>query len=180
MYSVFKPFPKLNTKRLLLRLNNLKDAKDIFEIYGNKTVCDCSDLNIQTSINDAKRYVNNNLKNYHLNKCYTFVVELKAENKVIGTVSIIETTYNYKIISIGYSFNPNYHNKGYATEALEVFLDFCFNTLKTERVEAKVLLNNEPSIKLLKKLGFNKDALLKKGALYKNGTVDVFLFSKTA
>ena len=99
-------------------------------------------------------------------------------NKVIGTVSITQCSYNYKIVQIGYSFNKNYHKKGYATKAVNAFVEFCFEKLNTERVEAMVLIDNIPSIKLLEKLGFKNEGLLKKGGMLDGKAKDVFMFAK--
>ena len=174
----FKPFPKLNTKNLSLQINSLKDITDIYEIYKEKEVCKYSDILVYTDKLDALKYVLTNLNNYRKNCCYTFTVKLKEINKVIGTITITQHSYNYKILQIGYSFNKNFHKKGYATEALLCLMDFFKNTLKTERVEALVLPQNAASINLLLKLGFKKESTLIKGAILENTTKDVYMFAK--
>ena len=68
---------------------------------------------------------------------------------------------------------------GYATEAVGALCGFCFQKLGTERLEAKVMCENLPSERLLLRLGFKKEAMLKKGAVCKGKTVDVNLFSLT-
>ena len=180
MYKVyFKPFPKLKADNLILRLNKLYDIKDIYEIYKDPDVCKYSDITPYTSISDAIYYCTNNLKNYYFkNKCYTFVVEETSLKKVIGTITITQASYDYKILQIGYSFNKTFHKKGYATKALTAFLDFCFNNLNSERVEALVLPQNIASIKLLEKLKFKNEALLEKGAMHQGQSKDVYMFAK--
>ena len=161
----------------MLRLNRLGDIRDIYEIYKDKEVCKYSDIAAYTSISDAFVYYKNNIKNYFNNKCHSFVVEDTALNKVIGTITITQASYNYKILQIGYSFNKSFHKKGYATKALTAFLDFCFNTLNTKRVEALVVPQNEASIRLLERLGFTNEATLKNGAILHGNTTDVYMFS---
>ena len=179
MYSLyFKPFPKIKVGNLLLRFNKFRDIKDIYEIYKEKDVCKYSDILVYDSISDARYYFFNNIKKYINNCCYSFMVEDTNINKVIGTVSITQCSYNYKIVQIGYSFNKNYHRQGYATKAVNAFVEFCFEKLKTERVEAMVLVDNMPSIKLLEKLGFKNEGLLKKGGLLDGKAKDVFMFAK--
>ena len=178
MYSLyFKPFPKILAEGLILRLNKFCDIKDIYEIYKDKEVCKYSDITPYTSISDAFIYYKNNIKNYFNNKCYSFVVEDVTLKKVVGTITITQASYNYKILQIGYSFNKSFHKKGYATKALTAFLDFCFNTLKAKRVEALVIPENEASIKLLQRLGFTNEATLKNGAILRENAVDVYMFS---
>ena len=179
MYKMyFKPFPKIKADNLLLRFNKFRDIKDIYEIYKEKEVCKYSDILVYDSIYDARYYYFNNLKKYLKKCCYSFMVEDTNINKVIGTVSITQCSYNYKIVQIGYSFNKNFHKKGYATKAVSAFIEFCFNKLETERVEALVLPENIASIKLLEKLGFKNEGLLKKGAMHNGNAKDVFMFAK--
>ena len=179
MYSIyFKPYPKIKTDNLLLRLNKHKDIRDIYEIYSDKEVCKYSDITPYDDMSDARFYYFNNIKKYFKNCCYSFVVEETSIKKVIGTVTITQCSYNYKIVQIGYSFNKNYHKKGYATKAVSAFCKFCFDRLETERVEALVLPENIPSIKLLEKIGFVNEGLLKKGAMHNGSAKDVYMFAK--
>jgi ribosomal-protein-alanine N-acetyltransferase len=60
---------------------------------------------------------------------------------------------------LGYAFNRKYWGKGYATEAASAILQFGFETLKLHRVGATVLPNNFGSIRVLEKLGFQREGV---------------------
>lgn len=47
------------------------------------------------------------------------------------------------------------------TEALDAILDLGFNKMELNRIEAVVMPENSASIKLLEKLGFHNEGLLK-------------------
>lgn len=51
---------------------------------------------------------------------------------------------------------PACRRKGYATEALELLLDYGFENFKLSKVTAPILYFNEPSKALFEKLGFKK------------------------
>ena len=58
-------------------------------------------------------------------------------------------------------FYADFHGKGYATEASRVLLEYVFNSLKLNRVEAYAPPENVASQNELRKLGFSKEGLKK-------------------
>jgi len=56
-------------------------------------------------------------------------------------------------VEIGYQIMPDYQNRGYATEGVELLLAFAFQK-GVEKIEAEVLKSNLPSMRVLEKLGF--------------------------
>lgn len=55
---------------------------------------------------------------------------------------------------LSFYIGKDYQNKGYAGEALKIFLEHVFNRLNLYRLEAEAYEYNNPSIKLLEKAGF--------------------------
>jgi ribosomal protein S18 acetylase RimI-like enzyme len=64
-------------------------------------------------------------------------------------------------VTIGYIIDPAFHQKGIATEAVSAMLDFCFSELRLHRVQAFIHLDNIASRKLVEKLGFRSEGLLR-------------------
>jgi len=64
--------------------------------------------------------------------------------------------------NIGYDLKPEYWNRGYMSEALNEVLDFGFNKLEINRIEAEVMRGNKGSERVLSKLDFKKKGFLKK------------------
>ncbi len=60
-----------------------------------------------------------------------------------------------------------YRNKGYATEALELLLDYGFKNFDLKKVTAPILYFNEPSIAVHKKLGFKESKRKGKDIIFK-------------
>lgn len=82
-------------------------------------------------------------------------VRLKKSDMLIGYVSLsgLEKSGEF---NIGYCFNFKFHNKGYATESCQALIDYAFMNLKAERLVTGTANENQPSCKLLKKLGMSK------------------------
>jgi ribosomal-protein-alanine N-acetyltransferase len=64
-------------------------------------------------------------------------------------------------VAIGYIIDPAYLQKGIATEAVSAMLDFCFGELGLRRVQAFIHPDNTASRKLVEKLRFRAEDLLR-------------------
>jgi len=79
---------------------------------------------------------------------------------IIGTVGFhnIKKTIYY-CCDIGYKMDIGYWNRGYATEAVRGCISIVCDELDLHRVNAYVLPENQASIRLLNRLGFNDEGL---------------------
>lgn len=59
-------------------------------------------------------------------------------------------------IDVGYCFHASAHGRGYAFESISALLEFLESTGAVNRFTAGTALDNIPSVKLLKKLGFEQ------------------------
>ncbi len=85
-----------------------------------------------------------------------WVITLKDEPKLIGTIVYWNIVKEKDQAEIGYEMLPQYHGKGVMHEALLKVIDFGFNTLGLKTIVAEPKANNQPSVKLLEKCGFVK------------------------
>ena len=65
--------------------------------------------------------------------------------------------------------NPDYHGRGYGTEAAGRVVRFGFEVLSLHRIEAKFMKGNDASLHVIEKLGmrfegYRHDAMLVKGS----------------
>lgn len=148
------------TDRLILRLLHERSAPDVLDFYKrNKNVFE---------IWEPDRPQNFYTVEYQaaLLKCeFELAVKMNAvrfwifsktqPDKIIGTVSFQNVLRSvFQSCSIGYKLDPDYWHQGYATEALQTAISVVFREFKLHRIEALVLPENEPSIRLLECLGF--------------------------
>ncbi len=84
----------------------------------------------------------------------------KDPTHIIGTVSFsgISRTDD-KSCRIGYKLDANHTGKGYATEAIQCLLPELHKHLYIHRVEADILLENAPSLRLIERLGFTYEGV---------------------
>ena len=84
-----------------------------------------------------------------------YVYEKTDPKRIIGTISFHHIVRGFSnSCEIGYKFSSEVHHRGYATEALTKVLEVIFYELQLHRVQAWVLPDNAPSIRLLERVGF--------------------------
>lgn len=94
---------------------------------------------------------------------------LKDSNLYIGNVYLTDINYiNRSANSHVLIGNKEYWGGGYAKEALSLMLDFAFNERGLNRVSAHVLESNIASIRMLQKIGYQIEGVLRE-SVFKNG-----------
>lgn len=83
-------------------------------------------------------------------------ISVKGDPEVIGRVSFFNFAYGGMMsCACGYHLDKDHTGKGYMTEALKGAMAFVFDEYKMHRIEAFILPENEPSINLVRRLGFH-------------------------
>jgi len=173
----FKDFPKLETERFILRKGVVDDSKDLFELYSNENVVKYLPLKLFDSIEDAIGEINWYEKIFKEQIGLRWVIEETMTQKVIGTCGYLNYEKEHNRIEIGYDLKPEYWGKGIMQEALSKIIHFAFTSMKINKIEAKIEPENKSSIKLLEKLGFYKEGVLRQHEFEKGKYVDLAIFS---
>jgi [ribosomal protein S5]-alanine N-acetyltransferase len=154
--STFLKDQMIDTERLILRPFKKDDYRDYHE-YMSVPETYRFERGAPITVKEAKKFC----KEWASRKTVNFwAVELKETGRVIGNVSFFpEGPPDFRTWSIGYIFNPLYHNKGYATEAARGVIRHAFTELKVHRITAGCSPENTPSWKVLEKCGMRREAL---------------------
>ena len=110
----------------------------------------------------------------------TYVIELaEPEPRIIGDIMIhIEDGWAQAEVldaakdvqaELGWALDPAYARRGYAFEAVSGVIDTCFGTLGLRRVHAGCFTANEPSWRLMEKLGMRREEASRKSGLHRSG-----------
>jgi RimJ/RimL family protein N-acetyltransferase len=73
------------------------------------------------------------------------------------------------LVEIGYVLDPAYAGQGYATEAVSEELRVCFEELGIRRVIAQCFADNEPSWRLMERLGMRREQHTRQDSLHRDG-----------
>ena len=108
-----------------------------------------------------------------------FIIEKKDGSKIgfIVHFHVLHLGTGTKQLEIGYSLVPDERGKGYGTEALEIMVDYLFLSKEVTRIQAETDLRNLASQKILEKVGFNKEWILRKNFFLRGEYRDCYLYS---
>lgn len=171
-----KPFPEIKTNRLHLKEIKNTHLEDIFKIYKDEKVTKYYDLLPLTELSEAKKEIEFFRNRFKENTGIRWGISYLNQSEIIGTVGFNKIIDHHKG-RIGYDLQSRHWGKGIMTEALEAILNYGFNSLELNRIEAEVMIGNVASEKLLTKLHFQKEGILSDWMYWNNRYYDISMYS---
>ena len=144
----------LETHRLLLRRLSVDDAGFILTLLNEPSfIQNIGDRGVRT-IEDARAYIlKGPVASYEKYGFGLWLVETKDSGTHIGICGLLKREV-LEDVDIGYALLPEFWSKGYALESASAVLSYARAELRLKRVLAVVNANNQSSIRLLEKIGF--------------------------
>jgi [ribosomal protein S5]-alanine N-acetyltransferase len=148
--------PTLRGQRLTLRQLERDDASALFEILSDREVMRFWSSGPHTDVDETRRYIAWNADCDAEHICWAITHD---GTTALGWVILIpRRTRNYEI---GYILGRSYWGQGYVYEAASLALDFAFSNLSARRISADTDPENNASIRVLQKLGFQREGFLR-------------------
>jgi [ribosomal protein S5]-alanine N-acetyltransferase len=170
-------FPILETERLRLREITQDDAESIFTCFSNENVTRYYGIDTLENIEQAEKFIEHFSKNYIEKRGIRWGIERKGLKGIIGTIGYNVWSPKHRRAEIGYEIHPNYWGKGYAFEAASKVISYGFEDMDLTRIGAVVFIENNVSKRLLEKMGFQKEGILR-GYMYQNDQAhDTYVYS---
>lgn len=149
------------TERLLLRQFTVDDAQFILRLLNEPSFLRYIGDKKVRHLEDAQQYIlNGPIASYEQNGFGLYLVELKESHTPIGMCGLLKRE-ELPNADIGFAFLPEFWNKGFAFEAAAAVLQDAQNRFRFERILAITSLDNEASIKLLQRLGFSFEQVIR-------------------
>ncbi len=168
--------PRLETKRLVLREMRPEDAKSIFSIFGDEEVMRYRDVLGFTQLEEAQQFIEQMHSSCELGEETHWGITFKGEDHMVGICGY-SWHLGRQFGAIGYDLARLYWKQGIMTEAIQELLRFGFEVRNLHRVEARVRLGNDASMRLLQRLGFQEEGILREALFLNNHFFDIKIFS---
>jgi ribosomal-protein-alanine N-acetyltransferase len=171
--------PTFETDRLILRqLHGDSDLDALFELFADPEVARYTDTGPFESLSEATEVMDWIDGIFNRRQGMRWALTLKGnDDTLIGTGGYNHWHRWNNSAEIGYDLAQRYWGQGLMTEALEPMLSFGFEQMALNRIEADVTVGNEASMRLLTKLGFQREGLLRQRGFWKGAYHDAWLFS---
>ena len=160
-----------------MRRLSMRDASDIFEYASVPEVAEHVTWNYHRNISDSIHFLRIITQQYEDGSPSPWGIVLKENSKLIGTIGFHFWSPHNHFAEVGYALSKDYWNRGLMTESLKAVLDFGFNSMHLNRIEATCMPGNTASEKVMLKCGMSFEGILKQRLLAKDIFHDLKMFS---
>lgn len=151
----------LKTERLILRPLLPDDAEALFRIFSDPQVMRYWSTTPWASVERAEQMIAQDMKAMPTGEHLRLAVVVAATDALAGMCTLFAIQAQCRRAEVGYALGRAFWRKGYMHEALTALLDFGFDTLDLNRVEADIDPRNQASARVLERLGFRKEGHLR-------------------
>lgn len=142
---------ELITDKVRLSAPEKSDAVSLYYLRTNAGVNKYIQRQAPQTIADVEEFIeqrNSDKKDYY------FIIKTLSDPELVGAICLKNVNTASRYAEVGYELLPDFHRKGIMTSALRKVIDFAFNDLNLETVEAFTHAENVSSRKLLEKFNF--------------------------
>lgn len=166
----------IETPRLKLRLVRESDLTDLMAVNGDDLVTRHLPYATWQSMADAQAWFERMQQLQSSGAAQQCVVIRKEDHRIIGSCLLFRYEEGSARAELGYVLGRAHWGQGLMCEALSGLISFAFSDLALRRLEAEVNPENHASVKLLTRLGFTREGLLRKRWVAKGEAYDVEIF----
>jgi [ribosomal protein S5]-alanine N-acetyltransferase len=168
--------PTLHTERLRLRPFDDSDADTLFALHSNANVLRYWDSPPWSEGSRAQRFIEACRQIAEEGTGTRLAVDRVSDGSFIGWCSLTRWNPDFRSASMGYCFDDAAWGQGYATEAARAMLQWAFNTLAINRVQAETDTRNAASARVLEKLGFVREGTLREDCVVNGDVSDSWVY----
>jgi ribosomal-protein-alanine N-acetyltransferase len=173
---MFDSFPILHTDRLNLIEIRQKHLGDIYKLFADGRVTKFYNVVTLVEEKEAQKFIDWFRTRFAEKAGVRWGISLKGTDSIIGTIGFNNFTKKHRA-NLGYELHPDFWGNGYLTEALKAVVDFGFREIDINRIEAEVMQGNIASERLLTKIGFTREGILRQWMYWNENQYDMTMFS---
>lgn len=157
--------PTLTTARLVLRPFRDADRREVFELHSHARVMRYWDSAPWSDETQADRFLSRCRALSDNEAGARVAVERRDTGRLIGWIGLQHWDHDNRSANLGYVFAEHAWGQGYATEAGRALLEWGFDVMDLNRVSAQTDTRNEASARVLTKLGFTLEGILRENVI---------------
>ena len=101
-----------------------------------------------------RQYMESQAADLYTSKQLRLMIVLKETGKSIGTLDMFDFDPYHNRAGIGILIDPSCQDRGFGSQALELFIQYAFNFLKLKQLYCNIAEDNLNSLALFQKQGF--------------------------
>lgn len=166
----------LHGEKVNLRALEPEDLDFLYTTENDTNFWQVSNTQVPFSKFVLKQYLENTHQDIYEAKQLRLIIEESKTNTAIGMIDLFDFNPQHRRAGIGILVHKMFQNSGFASDALSIFIPYCFKILNLHQIFANIISNNQQSIKLFSNFNFKKIGI-KKDWLFIDGVYnDEFIF----
>lgn len=153
--------PLLHGARIDLRGFRQDDLQDFYAMHADPKVARYGSHPPFTELSQATERFERELSSRDAGRALAWVIADRDTDRLMGSTALFAIDREQGRAELGYALRPEHWGKGYAQEAVRLVLEHAFGTLHLRRIEADIDPRNTASCKLVERLGFVREGLLR-------------------
>jgi ribosomal-protein-alanine N-acetyltransferase len=175
---IFAKTACIPAERIFLRKMQKKDAVDMYDYARRPLVTKYLLWHPHPDLQYTKRYLAYVEACYRMGKFFDLAIIDRENDRMIGTCGFTRFDFQNNAAEIGYVLHPDYWNRGIATEAAKALMQYGFEKLALHRIEARYMVENQASRRVMEKCGMHFEGVLHEAMLIKDRYEDIGLCAK--
>ncbi len=172
----FTHFPTLETEKIMLREMTPQDVNSLLMHFGNTEVVQFIGMQPIKTIEQANEWLRWMGGFFAAQDGLRWGLELRETGEFIGSAGLHHWNREAHYAEIGCDIAHPFWGNAYGQEAMRRIIEFGWESMKLNRIEADVVKGNMRSMHVLEKLGFKKEGVLRQRLLKGGKYYDVYLF----
>lgn len=163
----------IETDRLILRRFTLEDAPAVFANYASdEKVTRYMAWPRHETVEDSEKVLAQWVCDYEKPDFYEWAIVLKELGQPIGNIEVLSVDDYVQKANLGYSIGTAFWGRGIMPEALKAVIDFLFDEVGLNRVEACHDSRNPNSGRVMRKCGMTHEGTMRQWAWTNAGICD--------
>lgn len=165
---------RMETDRLILRPFVKEDAEAMYRNWASDPeVTKFLSWPYYRSVDTAHEILEIWTKQYEDKTFYQWAIELKALMEPIGSISVVNHDDRLEMAEIGFCIGKSWWGRGIMTEAMRAVMDYLFDEVDVQRIEAGHDPRNPASGAVQRKCGLKYEGTFRRRIISNQGATDV-------
>lgn len=152
----------------------VEDFEAIHELHSHPMVAQYNTLGIPANLSVTAATMQLVLSDAN---ALLWTIRKREDNAFIGEIGLKISAEKYRKAEFHYSLHPDHWGVGFATEAVQLIINYGFSHLKLHRLEAGVATENVKSIAVLERVGMQREGLCRKILPLASGWANNYMYA---
>lgn len=166
--------PTITYGNITLRPSCESDIKSIFQACQDPLISHFTTVPADYTLEHAQAFVRQlDPEGLQSKREIRFIVETNSGSApaFAGVISFHSPSFSNKVAEVGYWIAKEFRGKSIGTTALKILTNFGFETMGWNRIEAMIDHDNEASKKVVTRVGYEHEGLLRQRVVREDGSI---------